>query len=161
MAVLGIVVFMGSGCDSGEKIARLEKQVDELKAEQKNNQAVADFDSQAKCAKDSRTWFNENWSRDKDTVMLEFANHYNKAQNKCFIVVEFHFSTDNRDSWTNSMSIWDVYENAKYGTFMENHTTYFKPVFKIDKRVVTCELLDKTCKSLEEFNDLTRPYLNN
>jgi hypothetical protein len=157
---LSVVLSVATGCDT-ERISRLEKQNDELKAEIKKSQAAADYDLQAKCAKDSRAWFKENWSADKDTILLDFTNHYNKALNKCFILVEYHFRLDKNGSWVNDMKLWDVYENSRYGSFAENNMMYFKPTLHPESSVITCEVVDAKCKTIEEFNNLIRPYLNN
>jgi hypothetical protein len=157
----GAVFLMAIGCDHGERISRLEKQSEELKAEVKKDHATADYELQAKCSRDSRVWFKENWSADKNTILLDYTNHYNKAQNKCFILVERHYSWDKSDTWTNDMTLWDVYENSKYGSFDENTMSYFKPAYHSESSVITCELLGTKCKTVEEFNNLVRPYLNN
>jgi hypothetical protein len=118
MFVLGVVLSVAPGCDTGERIARLEKQNEELKAEIKKNQAAADFDLQAKCAKDARAWFNETWSRDKNTILLDYTNHYHRASNKCYILVEYHYSWgDKSGSWVNDMILYDVYENSQSREF--------------------------------------------
>jgi hypothetical protein len=159
---LGVALSFAAGCDTGQRITRLEKENEELKAEIKKNQAAADFDLQAKCSKDARAWFNENWSRDKDTVLLDFTNHYNKAQNKCFILVEYHYSlNDGRGSWTGDMALSDIYENIKYGDFAENHLIFFKPTVGTKDQMLRCEVYGKKCKTLDEFNELIRSYLNN
>src|ERR1700682_3437330 len=85
------VLLATTGCDNSDRIARLEKQNQELLAEVKKGQASADYDLQAKCSRDARAWFNETWSRDRDTILLDFSNHYNKKENKCFIFVEYHY----------------------------------------------------------------------
>jgi hypothetical protein len=85
-----------SGCDYGKRLSLLEKQNEELNVQIKKEQATADYDSQAKCSKDAKLWFNENWPRDKQTILLTYTNHYSKWQNKCFIVVEYHYRTDSK-----------------------------------------------------------------
>jgi hypothetical protein len=154
-----MAVLLLGGCDS-ERISKLEKQNQELQSQVKKDRAVADYDLQAKCAGDSKVWFFENWSqRDKDTISLTYTNHYNKRLNKCFIMVEYHYSTFGR-SWTNSMSLWDVYENSKYGDIDVNHAVYLKPEFHTEESVASsCSVYGKACKTLDEFNSLVRPYL--
>ena len=65
-----------------------------------------DLDLQAKCARDSKTWFRENWATgsDKDTLLFVYHNHYNKRLNKCFIQVEYHRSTGFERSWSNHVT---------------------------------------------------------
>jgi hypothetical protein len=150
------------GCNAQERISRLEKQNQQLQAEIKNNQAATDFDLQAKCARDSKTWFNENWGRgDKDTILLTFTNHYNRVQNKCFILVEYHYSFEKgTTSWANHMTLWDAYENLKYGEFSERHQVVTKPESRIVVSVDTCEVFGKECKTADEFNNIVRPFMN-
>ena len=58
------------------------------------------------------------------------------------------------------MSLWDVYENVKYGEFSQNHMIFLKANLHNDK-VIGCELRANTCTTIEQFNNLIRPYLNN
>jgi hypothetical protein len=156
--------LVAMGCDNSDRISRLEKQNHELQVEVKRGQVIADYDLQAKCSKDARTWFNENWSRDKDTVLLDFTNHYNKKLNKCFILVEYHYNSHfagpGGSSWTNRMTLSDVHENVEYGTFAENHYTHWKPEVTTYDEVITCEGPPQKCKTTEEFNGFVRPYMN-
>jgi hypothetical protein len=159
------LLLMILGCDVPDRVSRLEKENQETKAEIEKirtaRSATADYDLQAKCSKDAKTFFTEGWTRDKDTVLLDYSNHYNKAQNKCFIYVEYHFHTGTDASWINDISLWDVYENVKYGFFFETHTVFLKPEYHVENEVGTCEFLDKKCKTINEFNGFMQPYLNN
>jgi hypothetical protein len=162
-----LLLLMTVGCDTPERLNRLEKENQEMKADvakkRSAESATADYDLQAKCSKDAKGWFNENWaSSDKTTLLLNHTNHYNKAMNKCFVLVEYHYSLPNGDSsWANNLTLWDVYENAQYATFSESHIDYQKPTFEVKDHVMTCELLDRKCTTVEEFNGFVQPYLNN
>lgn len=151
---------MAVGCGQDQKIANLEKQNQELKAEVEKSRPTIDYNLQEKCSKDAKNWFNENWQADKNTKLLQFTNHYNKTLNECLILVERHYSVD-KNAWTNDTTLWNVYENDKYGSFAANTTTYFKPEFHTETEVITCELSDNKCKNIEEFSALVHPYLNN
>ena len=109
--------------------------------------------------------FSDTWSRDKDTILLDYRNHYNESQNKCFILVEYHYNShfagEGGSSWTNDMIITNVYENVKYGEFSANTYTHWKPTVTTKTDVIRCEVLNQKCKSVQEFNDLVRPYLKN
>ena len=155
----GALFLIATGCDLPDRVGKLEKQTSELRAEVEKNREAVELDSQAKCSKDARAWFNDNWSRDKDTILLDFSNHYNKSQNKCFIYVVFHYTSGPAGSWTNSRGLWDVYENTRYAKFGENHEQ-LKPDYKVDDHVFTCEVSGKKCTSLQEFNELLQPYLS-
>lgn len=96
ISLLVLILFAAMGCDNSERISRLEKQNQDLRAEVSRSRATADYDLQAKCSKDAREWFNVNWAggRDKDTILLNFTNHYDKNLNKCFILVEYHYNSN-------------------------------------------------------------------
>ncbi|HLJ15808.1 MAG TPA: hypothetical protein VKV15_15020 [Bryobacteraceae bacterium] len=158
-ALAGVVLLTATGCGQ-DRIAALEKQNQELKAQMEKSHATSDYDLQAKCASDARAWFNENWSPSKYTLFSNFTNHYNKTMNKCFIVVEVHLNYSEGE-WLNHVSLWDVYENSRYADFSEDHIRHLTPTFTVEERVDTCELGERKCASLNEFNDLTRPYMSN
>lgn len=151
------------GCGKDEKIALLKKRNQDLQAEIKKNDAAVEYDLQAKCSRDAKAWFNDNWSRDKDTLLLDYTKHYNKSQNKCFVLVEYHYSfasLGQSSSWVNDMGLWDVYENSKYGDISVTHYDYLKPDNKSEEKAGHCNVLDKKCSSIQEFNGLIQPYLN-
>ena len=157
-------MILMAGCDQqsqDQKIASLEKANQELKAEVEKSHATEEYDLQAKCSKDAKTWFKENWERDKDTLLLDFTNHYNKSMNKCFILVEYHYSVGKDGAWTNDLTLWDVYENVKYGNFINNNYISYKPKVETTEEVITCELGSAKCKTIQEFNGLAGPYMNN
>lgn len=164
---VGLALFMTAGCDVPDRVTRLEKETQELKAEVAKDHAAAsataNYDLQAKCSRDAKTWFTENWGKgDQDTIVLDHTNHYNKAMNKCFVSVEYHYHVAaGKGSWVNDITLWDVYENVKYGLFLENHTILLKPEYHSEDTVGVCEFLDKKCKTIDEFNQLVRPYLSN
>lgn len=152
------------GCDTG-RINGLEKENANLKAQIEKENVARDYDLQVKCSKDARAFFNENWGRDKDTIFLDFTNHYNGKLNKCFILAEYHFNSHlagpHGDSWSNIMSLFDVYENMKYAEFGENHYTYFKPEIRNSQEMIMCEVAGTKCNSQQEFSNLVGPYLSN
>jgi hypothetical protein len=149
------------GCGDSQRITQLEKQNEEFKAQLARNQSATDFDLQAKCAKDSKAWFGESFSGAKDTILLDYSNHYNKEQNKCFVVVEWHYKAAfyGEGSWTNHMSLWDLYENTKLGEAVEQHIITFKPI-STRTELQSCNVLDKKCTTVVEFDDLVRPCMS-
>jgi hypothetical protein len=157
--VSAVFVLSAVGCDR-DRIGTLEKQVKDLHEQSAKQRAAADFDLQERCARDSKAWFKENWTRDKDTALLDYTDHYNKSMNKCFILVEFHYSMGTGPSWVNDISLWDVNENSKYGDINVSHYIYSKPEMKNEDSVGGCTMLDKKCKTLDEFNQLASSYMN-
>ncbi len=163
---LGILFSLGLfvGCDT-DRIAKLEKENADLKAKVEKQSAAENFDLQAKCSKDARIWFNENWSGSKKALFLDFTNHYEAKLNKCFILVEYHLNSDKGAPgeylWVNDVNLYDVYENSKYGEFVEDHYTHTKPTVSIGQEVTTCEVYGTKCKASDEFYKLVGPYMNN
>lgn len=155
---LSLVALVGIGCDTGNRISRLEKENEDLKAEIQKNHIALDYDLQAKCSRDARAWFNENYSRDKDTLLLDFSNHYNKSSNSCMIFVEYHFRSG-ADGCFNDMSLWNVYENSKYGQFVESYVINNKG--PSGTNVSTCEVGAQKCTNVDQFNAMMQPYMNN
>src|SRR5947209_5291592 len=96
IATVGTVLSLSLACDTN-RVAKLEKDNLALRAQvQKLEQQPASLDLQAKCSKDAKQWFVSNWqsSPDPNTILLTFINHYNSKQNKCFILVEYHYKLD-------------------------------------------------------------------
>ena len=152
--IVGILALLG--CDS-EKIAKLEKQNQGLQDQLKKQQVTANLDLQAKCARDAKAWFKENWVADKTTVLLDYTNHYNQKMNKCFIEVEHHYKLDVAEmSWFNNMTLWDVYENAKYADFSEAHEIYKFNNYKPNDHVYVCNEPGGTkCSTGDDFWQIT------
>src|SRR5216684_2556462 len=139
VGAIGLVLFMAPSCDVPDRVTRLEKENQELKAQAAKDHAAvsitAEYDLQAKCSRDAKAFFNEGWARDKNTILLDYSNHYNKAMNKCFLSVEYHFHSGTDASWVNDISLWDVYENVKYGFFFETHEVFLKPEYHVQDSV--------------------------
>jgi hypothetical protein len=86
-----IVAMIVSGCDDPQRTVRLEKENADLKAQLNEKKVTRNYDLEARCSKDARVWFNQNFSRDKDTMLSSFSNHYHVPSNQCYIFVEYHW----------------------------------------------------------------------
>ena len=159
IAAMTLAFSIPEGCDHEDRIKQLEKENQELKTKLAKTEATADYDLQAKCSKDAKAWFNGTWSSDKNTALLTYINHYNKAQNKCYIWVEYHYTSDKNGSWYKDLQLTDVYENSTFGNFAEAHLVFSGTVS--DPSVIRCEMWNKECKTNEEFNNFAAPYMNN
>jgi len=159
--VLMICVGMLAGCDV-DRMTRLEKENGDLKAKVARQDTAMNYDLQAKCSKDARAWFNQNWSRNKNTILLDFTNHYSKSQNSCFIEVEHHWNEatfiKGNSSWTNHITLWNAYENSQYAEFSESHYLNFKdpPI----ENVLACSVYGQKCTSIDQFNNLASHYMS-
>ena len=117
------------------------------------SQKKVDYELQEKCGKQSKEYFSKEYEngtvKTKDgTISTYYTNHYNKKQNKCFLLLRFtHIYNNKKKGYSYSEKLWDINENNKYGFFVENGKNNL------------CFVLDKECKSEEEWNSLVKPYM--
>jgi len=113
-----------------------------------------EYDLQEKCRKSASEFFathfgsgntNDDYGRTIDTYM----NHYNKKLNKCFILIdEKVYPKDQLIHMTESRILFDANENKEYGSAgtMNDGSFY-------------CDMLNKECCSINEWNTLLEPYM--
>jgi len=154
-SILCLVLTGIAGCDA-DRVAKLEKDNVELKARVDQQKAALEYDLQAKCAKDAKEWFRDNYPPDKDTVTLIYIDHYNRKLNTCFIRAAFQFRLfDGSTSW--HTTIWNVYENSQYADISENHD--FKNKEHPDQ-VNSCEVQGQKCTNRQQFDQMTNSLLH-
>ena len=144
----------------------LDKQTKELQQQIRMQQGIASLDAQSKCAAAAKTYFKENWSNnsaDENTKLLNYTNHYSSRLGKCYIRVEYNFTTGEQEGapWTNTITLVDAFEGAKFGWFAENHFVTLQPKDQERNRLSLCKVANTKCKSLEEFNKLSQSYMQN
>lgn len=98
------------------------------------------YDLEDKCEKQSEAWSKSYQQRyPSDTITYE--SHFNKTLNKCFILVKYEKSE--------LKSLKNINENKVYGSFLS----------KKDSKTVICNVLEKKCKTEQEWNSLIKPYM--
>jgi hypothetical protein len=98
--------------------------------------------------------FEDKYKRDKSTTFLNCMNHFNRAENACYVLVEWH--SDNAPlSSTSSTSLWNTQKNSRIGAIFENHSPDGK------ESASPCAVNGVSCKTLDEFNKLVLPFMNN
>jgi len=111
------------------------------------------LDLQEKCAKQSSTFFKENYTFEKktgETWLNDYENHYNKKLNKCFIQIEQHYITS--DMSTKSKALIDVFENKSLGG-------YSSLTKNSEEKMIDCNVENNFCKSEFEFKNLVKSYM--
>jgi hypothetical protein len=96
-------------------------------------------------------------------MLLDYDSHYNKSMNSCFLGVEWHYRDTNSKtgSWFNVMKIFDAYGRDEIADFsLYTHRTR-TPDLQKEEQLLTCSVAGKQCKSLDEFNAQTKPYMSN
>jgi hypothetical protein len=92
------------------------------------------------CEKDCEEWVatdEKKFFRDKFT----HQNHYNTRLDKCFILVNY--------TKKQLKVLREINENKIYGSIRS----------KKDGTIIICNVLEKSCKSEEEWDSLVKPYL--
>jgi len=110
------------------------------------------YDLQEKCGKRCDEYFkNENGNgtiNDKEQLgNVSYQSHYNKKMNKCLILLNEKGVKKNNDKIYKMKTLLDVNEKKKFGFFYNFGTLTF------------CDVLEKKCKSEEEWNLLVKPYM--
>jgi hypothetical protein len=74
-------------------IAQLEKETKDLQEQLQSQRQADDWNLQSICAAAAKAYFDERWApgRNKDTIRLDYINHYNKPLGKCFVLVEYNY----------------------------------------------------------------------
>jgi hypothetical protein len=152
---LSASMLMATGCDT-DRISKLEKENQELKEKLSAKDTAQIYEMQAKCGKDAKEWFRDNYSQDKDYLSQLYIDHYNKKLNVCFIRTADQLKIfDNSTSW--HTSIWNVYENSLYADLEENHDSNNKD--KPDT-VDICDVQGKKCSNRSQFDQMTSSLMN-
>jgi outer membrane murein-binding lipoprotein Lpp len=154
MKTLVLSVLLLLGCSSQEdkdRISELEKQTKELKEQTDHLNHTATLSEQAKCAKDARDWYIDNWRRDPGTTLLTYSNHLQASSNKCFIFVQHNYWLDPVTS-KNLMrvaSFYNIYDNIEVGAanYLEDKA------IKDNKALVGCTLKGEEQKRDKTFQE--------
>lgn len=119
---------------------------------------AASLEYQEKCAEQAKKSFSEMGYKPKD--LAGYENHYNAKLNKCFIMIQ---NTDAKYSPTiwNYKNLLDAYEGKAYGEYSW-HTVKDKKYWEVPP--FTCKVVlltgeERFCKSDEEFDELTKIYM--
>jgi hypothetical protein len=113
------------------------------------------YEMREKCGKLAREWFKKEWgdgisNTASALVVTNFQNHYSGRYNTCFMELESTSTAKGGKSAGSfhSITLWDMNDNKDYGSFMES------------RHRVACTVENKTCRSLDEWNELIKPYMN-
>jgi hypothetical protein len=125
---------------------------------------------QEKCANGARENFERKYCGDQSqiyssgcfvvdpfgTYYWSYESHYNKKLDKCFLLAHGHTGFKGQPMF-NDYSLIDVFEGKVYAIYFAR-TGYDKNLF-LYPDVADCSVGDKQCKSLVEFENLIRPYM--
>lgn len=101
-----------------------------------------------KCEKQTKKIFRKQYNdgsieNSKGTFLYKYKNHYNKKMNKCFMVITEDGVLERYKK------LLDVDENNSYGSVRINN----------EQENLGCYLLEKKCKSEDEWDLIVKPYM--
>jgi hypothetical protein len=107
------------------------------------------YELQERCARQAANFFKtesggEHVVKTKDGTMLEdYENHYSSRLNKCFYLqISNHFS---KTSNFKSLQLYEINEHKQYGGFTSG--------------IGECAMLDRLCRTEQEWRELAKPFL--
>jgi hypothetical protein len=132
--------------------------------------AQSNLSLQEKCAIGARENFERKYCGDQSqiypsgcfvvdlfsTYYWSYESHYNKKLDKCFLLAHGHTGFKGQPKF-NDYSLMDVFEGKVFAIYFAR-TGYEKNLF-VYPDVAQCSVGDKQCKSLVEFENLIRPYM--
>ncbi len=101
-----------------------------------------------KCEKQSKKIFRKQYNdgtieNSKGIFLYKYKNHYNKKMNKCFMIITEDGILERYKK------LLDVDENESYGSIRVNN----------EQENLGCYLLEKKCKSEDEWDLIVKPYM--
>lgn len=146
----GIALWLGTLLPKHEIYSLQEKPEEQVSRH-------TEYEYQEKCANQAEKTFNQlGWDKEPLTLM---QNHYNKALNKCFVLIE---NTTKSSQPVNSKVLVDAYEGKTYAAYLwmaDKVKKYWEvPPIKCSYFLPTGEEL--SCKSSDDFDEAIKAYMN-
>jgi hypothetical protein len=79
---------------------------------------------------------------DKGTTIQDYENHYSPRLNKCFYLQRSNYLS--KESNFKMLQLYELNEHKEYGSFTER---------------MECEVLDRFCRTEQEWRELAKPFL--
>ena len=113
------------------------------------NKPMNDYELRKQCMQSCEEYFCKTYGgvfkkTDNGILLRYYDNYYNKKMNKCFMLIE----EENRDS--KRKELLDINESKTYGLFLH----------KAGSKISVCSVVDKICKSEEEWDLLVKPFMD-
>ena len=100
------------------------------------------YDLQVRCGQQCDEYFKKEYGEGDIKQKKELwvhENHYNKKLNKCFILLDQIVGSKEKE-------LYEINEHKIYGLYDGRSTSF-------------CHMLEKKCKSQDEWNKLVNPYM--
>jgi len=107
------------------------------------------YELQERCAKQAADFFETKFggkhhvAQGEGTMLQDYENHYNPRLNKCFFLYAGDYLSSNKTGFS-TLQLYELNEHKQYGTFTSRSD---------------CSVLDRACRSQQEWRELTKPFL--
>ena len=115
-----------------------------------------DYELQERCGKRAAELFEKYYGDGISSGMLSnYTCHYNKKLNKCFVLLKStgypKKEKGKRDlGYSTDKGLWDINENKQFGQFI---------ILSKAPETMYCEVLEKKCRSENEWDAWVKPYM--
>ena len=114
-----------------------------------------EYELHERCGKHAEEWFKHEYGKgsyktDDGTAIAGYTNHYNSKLNICFILLSINYFAHQKaekEKYTHTEDLFDINEQKGYGSFYKNGDA------------VICNVGDKVCPSIFQWNALIKPYM--
>jgi len=160
---VAILVILLAGCDS-DRIAKLQKENQELTAKLDATTKAVGLEAQEKCAKQAEIAFKQSGFHNggPNNTLVGYTNHYNQKLNKCFI--DISTTETNVKGVSVYRDVSDAFEGRPYADYMwinNQGKKYWEVKPFMCKVTPISGGEDKTCQSQDEFEALINGYMQN
>jgi hypothetical protein len=114
------------------------------------DQLKNDNELKEKCHKLSDQFYKDYFKDKKGVVYSYNKNHYSNKLNSCFMYVEERYKVAEVKSRLDVNRLINLDDKKLIGAL-----TYYPNTIKIEE----CYVADRKCKSINEFNNLIKPYM--
>jgi len=137
-----------------------QRQIHELNTKIEEKAKTVGLEVQEKCSKQAGEQYAENgWKKEP---IASFTNHYNEKMNKCFMLIESTTPAKPSDgTFFNSKLLFDAFEGKSYGEYdwRSDKAKKYWEVAPINCKGTLLSGEEKTCHSLDEFNEIVKLYM--
>lgn len=156
--ILCIIVLIGSAIVFYYLWLLPQKDKLELSIKQKDEQSILDEknrQAQEECYEKTDEAMKKYWPNFGNKIGEQFRPHFNQKLNKCFVFIQ-NLDMHGDGSFSFAKELYNVLELKQYGYLQKE-----VPKNRADLTVkpFVCEMLDKYCKTDEEFDQFVKPYM--
>jgi hypothetical protein len=122
---------------------------------------------QEKCAEGAKKFYAESLRNEVGQQSFN-GHHYNKKLDRCFIEIGYYYGKEEVKEWKEAfpeskplmfpsweVRLYDVFGDSTFTVFSSSFARYYRA----EGKVIECYVGNKKCKSIEEYDALIKPYM--